>query len=166
MRSKRTLNARFIILIFHLNFSLTNTCAWQALAKHLHYDELENFQKLSFCVVHWLRLAVESDWSDFHTILSIKAIGRGSRSKNPCWAYLKDLNKGEQRLLTECQNQFSFKIYHILRYLMPNVSAPSIFVQISWNLHQMTTPYRVKKLREIFWKLAILATFEQKITLI
>ena len=38
----------------------------------------------------------------------------------------------------------------ILRYFTPNVSAPSIFVQISWNLHQMTTPYRWTKLRELF----------------
>ena len=50
----------------------------------------------------------------------------------------------------------------ILRYFTPNVSAPSIFVQISWNLHQMTTPYRGPKLRRLFWKfwkLAILCHF-------
>ena len=50
----------------------------------------------------------------------------------------------------------------ILRYFTPNVSAPSIFVQMSWNLHQMTTPYRGTKLRRLFWKfwkLVILCQF-------
>ena len=53
----------------------------------------------------------------------------------------------------------------ISRYFTPNVSAPSIFVQISWNLHQMTTPYRGPKLRRLFWKfwkLAILCQFFTK----
>ena len=50
----------------------------------------------------------------------------------------------------------------ILRYFTPNVSAPSIFVQISWDLHQMTSSYWEIKLRRIFWKfwkLAILCYF-------
>ena len=70
--------------------------------------------------------------------------------KNSCWAHLKDLQEGEQILFMECQNQFLFKSYRILklailvgsfikqrtktdilRYITQNVSAPSIFVQIS-----------------------------------
>ena len=53
----------------------------------------------------------------------------------------------------------------ILRYLTPNVSAPLIFVQISRNLHQMTTPYRGPKLRRLywkFWKFAILCHYFMK----
>ena len=38
-----------------------------------------------------------------NTAVFIKAI-EGGCSKNPCWAYLKDLHKGEQRPFTERQN--------------------------------------------------------------
>ena len=48
----------------------------------------------------------------------------------------------------------------VLRYFTPNVSAPSIFVRIGWNLHQITTPYReLRRPFWKFWKLAILWHF-------
>ena len=33
----------------------------------------------------------------------------------------------------------------ILRYFTQNVSAPSTFVKISWNLHQMTAHYNAEQ---------------------
>ena len=42
---------------------------------------------------------------------------------------------------------------NIFRYFMPNVSAPSVFVQMSWNLQQMTTPYRGNKVKETILKI-------------
>ena len=53
----------------------------------------------------------------------------------------------------------------VLRYFAPNISAPSICVQISRDLHQITTPCRVLKLRRLFkefWKLAIAFQFWMK----
>ena len=53
----------------------------------------------------------------------------------------------------------------ILWYFTPNVSGPSIFAQISWNLDQMFPPYRGTKPRKLFWKfwkLAVLCQFFTK----
>ena len=44
----------------------------------------------------------------------IKAIG-GSGSKKSCWAYFKELLKGEQRLFTELRYLIMFKSYRILK---------------------------------------------------
>ena len=44
-----------------------------------------------------------------------KAIG-GSGSKKSCWAYLKELLKGEQRLFTELRYSIMFKSYRILKF--------------------------------------------------
>ena len=48
--------------------------------------------------------------------LLLKAIGGGSGSKKSCWAYLKELLKGEQRLFTELRYSIMFKSYRILKF--------------------------------------------------
>ena len=49
----------------------------------------------------------------------------------------------------------------ILRYFTPNVSPPSIYVQITWNLHQISTSYRETKLRELFFGILKIGDFKQ-----
>ena len=54
-------------------------------------------------------------------------------------------------------------IIDILRYVTTSVSAPLIFVQMSWKLHQMITRYRGTKLG-LFWKFSKLVILCQVCT--